>query len=240
MCLYCTAKSRSCTPIWVASRPSPSIACTPCIKDKRRCSFRSEDWPISRWPTIQPSVERNKRRRKITENEVAVVSAVPMRESLSEGTVKGGPSAGTRSKGKGKGVARDSQTDPASVASPLPEPKPTIGSSVFAGPAGTQTPVVGRVEEVVFEDLNRYDQILCHPSRSSTMVASAIAELNAAISRERNHVSMLTVWIQDRAVVIDSLLEKMNAKMAELRDEEEDATRGSGTSRSHAAVRGKE
>lgn len=72
--------------------------------------------------------------------------------------------------------------------------------------------MVGREERFFFENLAPFEAALSDPSRSSTTLGSALAEVRAAIDREEGTLTTLTTLVKERKRVMRKLIARLDAE----------------------------
>jgi hypothetical protein len=120
---------------------------------------------------------------------------------------------------------------------------PAPGVSFVTGPGtvyDTSSPFIGRAEQLVFENLSRFELILRDPGRTSTSIQSAIVELSSAQSRETYSLAWLQASVEGRKVIFDSLLRRLRDEAIALggsssgaRPEASEDSSGSNTEEKH-------
>ena len=89
--------------------------------------------------------------------------------------------------------------------------------STFEGPATNLGPIyLDRIEQMSFGNLVRIEAELHVPSRSSTLIGSAMSELRAHQTRDDAALALIAGIVRDRRVLIDSLMVRLEAEGRQL------------------------
>lgn len=142
-------------------------------------------------------------------------------KSVSEGVGVLGPSTRIRAKAKARIVTKEVVLDISCSGNSPTEARPIFkpaGPPVVAALGKSPDATVGRSERVVLENLDQYGEVLRDPSRTSTSIGSAIADLSATLARESCSIATLTTWINERARITTPLVQRMRTEAARLAD----------------------
>lgn len=211
------------------------------MEDKRGCSFRNVNWGIAVWPTLLKTKTGNERRAKESEKKrkgssqraAGEVSDIAIQESTPTPAIR----LPAKVKGKGKvsqpiAMQRTVSADPSLSSGNAMGSGGRTSISTFATPVlGSMTGGIpnydfsiracGREERVFFENLAPFEEVLRAPSRSSTTLGIALAEVKSLMVREAKQVEMLDEFTKERRLVMDHLVSRLDyqANLAVLREQ---------------------
>ena len=200
ICDLCSSKGKDdCFPCWSLRNTKTVIRCLNCLNAKLGCSFVHREWGVIDWPTVlKTSKGENRRamlreekkrsnRKKQTQDTLAITTAT------SEESTTGGPLTRAKILRANAGATKPTSTPPGTTRECVP-PKITT---------------TGHKEQVMYEDLAQYENILLSPSRSVVTLRSGITQLQSARIREKGMLDAITAVVHSRRQAIDGLIMRM-------------------------------
>ena len=170
ICDLCSSKGKDdCFPCWSLHNTKNVIRCLNCLSAKLGCSFVHREWGIIEWPTILKTSKGEKRRAMLREEkkrsnqkrqkpDTLAISTATLEESTT-----GAPLTRARVHDTNAGATKPTPTSRGT----MPDVPPKITTT-------------GHKEQVRYEDLAQYENILLSPSRSVVTLGSGIAQLKSA------------------------------------------------------------
>lgn len=134
------------------------------------------------------------------------------------------PSASKRSRTRvrankpSQSISISSTPEPAIVALPSTSVHPTVVGPSTAAPQLATTPMlIGTRDSIIFEDLRRFEELLCSPNISISELGMAIADLKGIEAREDGDLESMRIKIMTRWTWISDLIERLQDRVVVLR-----------------------
>ena len=192
ICELCASSSALCEPLWFHwMKKHPRIQCQLCVEKHKKCSFSSQEFGITKWPTLTTSDAGKTRRAQASMKKNGTLRvptpAVNLSvRALSEGSLPKVPC----------NVATS-----AALSTVSSDPLFRVGSQD------------GQSETFLLEDLVQFQKALDFPSRSSTSLSLATAGLQAAKIREAGMLESFKARIEDRQGIMDNLISRLGLEL---------------------------
>ena len=257
-CGYCAdSLSRVCEPVWGLDKKTAVVRCWMCRKGKQRCSFTKDDqlvlvdpmtWNIAAMPEVRVTKDTLALRadKRVAKSRGVEVASVAMEKTVSEGSVVERPRRAKKAPARFQEVTV-AEEDAGSISASEPKPQgpvpigvPSSMIPVPSGPSGFFTSIgvsqggshrlLGRTEQVFFEDISRYEELLRDPSRSSVALNLAIAELIAVDTREQGHIAVLKTLADNRGEFLKRQIRRLEKEAEWLMTIEDEEARELGHS----------
>jgi hypothetical protein len=185
-----------------STKKNELLWCHLCKEGGHRCSFAERTWGISVCPEVLETKDGIAMRAK---------EPGPKAQSSQKSTASKKVAApnetrdSTRSTAEGASSSEHAE-NPALVEPPLIA-GPTPGSWPLTPPTASFWDVTsGRLEQIYFEDLNRYEEGLRAPNKSALSTGSLFLQLQALRSREKSILGQLSDTINGRLELTEQLL----------------------------------
>ena len=183
-----------------------------CRDARQRCSFNEYNWGIATWPEVLKTPEGNALPASVVAAKQRSLSGRTSASGMAKSVSELSGLAQTSRTLRIHQVGEEGQVKTLVSTSVTPE-RVDPAPSTFEGPATNLGPLyLDRVEQMSFGNLVRIEAEWHVPSRSSTLIGTAMSELCAHQTHDGAALALIAGIVRDCRVLIDSLMVRLEAE----------------------------